>query len=599
MSRARGLRRDLGLLAGLVVALALTPAVFSNPYYVNVMVVTGLNVVLVTGLNLILGWGGQISLGHAAFFGIGAYTSGILCLHYGLAPWAAMAVGVVLTMVVALVIGLPALRLRGYYFAMATLGVGIIVQILLEEWKDITGGASGLAGIPPLSLGGWTAGSDLHFFYVVWGLWALCQLAAIGLSWSVTGRSLRALRDDEVAAEVAGVDTFRQKLGVFVLGAAWASLSGSIYAHYMSFLDPPTFGAFPGVKLATMAVVGGMGSLWGPMVGGAALTVLPEYLRAYKEYDVILFGVVLGVVVMFLPDGLAGALGTLARRGSRTVAPAVPAPAGSVRAGTWSTGGGSLLEVSEVSKAFGGVRALAKVSFVVRPGTVTGVIGPNGAGKTTLFNVLNGLVPPDGGRITLDGAPLVGLPPHQITRRGIGRTFQSVRLFPQLPVLDNVAVALQLPWLSGLARGAVSAVVPLGQEAAMEARGRECLAMVGLAGLEGRRTADLSLDQQRRLELARALAPRPRVVLMDEPGAGLNDTELAAFGRLIRTIRAAGVSVVLIEHRMEFVMGICDTVVVLDHGTKIAEGSPEAVRGDPQVIVAYLGDETPLNLARR
>jgi branched-chain amino acid transport system permease protein len=599
MSRPRWLRRDLGLLVGLVAVLAVTPAVFSNPYYVNVMVVTGLNVVLVTGLSLILGWGGQISLGHAAFFGIGAYSSGILCLHYGVAPWAAIGVGVVLTMVVALVIGLPALRLRGYYFAMATLGVGIIVQILLEEWKSITGGASGLAGIPPLSLGAWTASSDLHFFYVVWGLWVLCQLAAIGLSWSVTGRSLRALRDDELAAGVAGVDTFRQKLGVFVLGAAWASLSGSIYAHYMSFLDPPTFGAFPGVKLATMAVVGGMGSLWGPLVGGAALTILPEYLRAYKEYDVILFGIVLAVVVMFLPGGLAGALGTLFRRGSHTMPPAAPSHAGPVPVGTWSTGHGSLLEVSEVSKAFGGVRALAKVSFMARRGAVTGIIGPNGAGKTTLFNVLNGLVPPDGGRIALDGAPLMGLPPHQITRRGIGRTFQSVRLFPQLSVMDNVAVALQPPWLSGFARGAVSAVVPFGQEVAIEARVRECLAMVGLAGLEDRRTADLSLDQQRRLELARALAPRPGVVLMDEPGAGLNDTELAAFGRLIRALRAAGVSVVLIEHRMEFVMGICDTIVVLDHGTKIAEGTPEAVRADPQVIVAYLGDETPLNLARR
>jgi branched-chain amino acid transport system permease protein len=398
---------------------------------------------------------------------------------------------------------------------------------------------------------------------------------------------------------VAGVDTFRQKLGVFVLGAAWASMSGSVYAHYLSFLDPPTFGVFPGVKLATMAVVGGMGSLWGPLVGGAALTLLPEYLRAYKEYDVVLFGLVLALVVMFLPDGLAGALGAVLRRRPRAMPVATPSDAGSPTPAISFTGRGAVLEVSEVSKAFGGVQALTKVSFVARPGTVTGIIGPNGAGKTTLFNVLNGLVTPDGGRITLDGDLLVGLAPYQITRRGIGRTFQSVRLFPELPVLDNVAVSLQPPWLSGLIRGAAGAVVPFRQEAAIAARAREALAWVGLAGLEDHRVADLSLDQQRRLELARAIAPRPRVALMDEPGAGLNDTELAAFGKLVESLRAAGASVVIIDHRMDFVMDICDTLVVLDHGTKIAEGTPEVIRSDPRVIAAYLGDEAPLNLARR
>jgi ABC-type branched-subunit amino acid transport system ATPase component/ABC-type branched-subunit amino acid transport system permease subunit len=599
MTRARGLRRDLGLLAGVMAALAVTPVIFPNPYYLNVMVVTGLNVVLVTGLNIILGWGGQISLGHAAFFGIGAYSSGVLCLRAGFSPWAAMLCGVLVTVVVALVIALPALRLRGYYFAMATLGCGLIVQTLLEEWRSVTGGASGLAGIPPLSFGPWVAGSDLHFFYIVWGFWALCQLVAIGLSWSATGRSLRALRDDDVAAEVAGVDTYGQKVGAFLVGAAAASCAGSIYAHYISFLDPPTFGVFPSVKLATMAVVGGMASAWGPLLGGAGLTVLPEYLRAYKEYDVVLFGAILGLVVMFLPDGLAGALTSLRQR-RRRAPPAPPAaPRTSDHVAAAPAAGGAVLELFEVGKTFGGVRALAGVTCTVRPGTVTGLIGPNGAGKTTLFNVLSGLLPPDSGQVRLDGAVLLGLAPHEITRRGVGRTFQSVRLFPQLSALDNVTVALQAPWLSGLALGAFAALVPLRRETAMEARGRECLAMVGLAGLQDRTPVELSLDQQRRLELARALAPRPRVLLMDEPGAGLNDTELDALGTLIHAIRGAGVSVVLIEHRMDFVMGICDTIVVLDHGVKISEGRPDVVSRDPQVVAAYLGDDAPLKLSRR
>jgi branched-chain amino acid transport system permease protein len=574
-SRLRGLL-PIAILVG--VGLALT-FVIEERYHHRVFTLVLVWATMGLAWNIISGYAGQTSFGHQAFFGIGAYVTVLLVVGVKLTPWLGLVVGAVAAMLAAVLIGFPTFRLGGIYFALATLAYPLIFRIVMEflGYQEVS--------IPMVR--------DRPIAYMqfadprAYDLLALGALAAtLVLShWIETSRlgyALRALRENEQAAEAAGIDTFRAKMLAYVLSAAPAAVVGAIYAHAILFVVTPdaVFGVLVIVQTLVVCLVGGVGSKWGPIIGSALMIPLSETLDAtlgdrLPGIQGVVYGAALVLVMMFAPEGIYWRARGL-RRGRRAVetAAVTPAAATAARAPARPSADTPLLDVRAVSKAFFGVHALDDVSFVVHPGEILGVIGPNGAGKTTLFNVLNGFLVPDRGEVRYRDEAITGLRPSAICRRGVGRTFQVVRQFPQLTVLENVMVG---------------AFAHEAAPAAARARALEALAVVGLTARAGVTPGGLTTLDLRLMELARCLATAPDLILLDEPLAGLSRDGVETVMTLVRRIRDGGVSVVIIEHTMYAVVRLVDRLVVLDHGRRLAEGMPGEVVREPAVVEAYLG----------
>ncbi len=576
-----------GAALGLILlAFLLLPLFVRSPYHLHLVILFLLWVGLGESWNLLGGFTGQVSFGHAAFFGTGAYVTSLLYVGPGVPLVVGGLLGGVFAAVLSIPIGLVCFRLRGPYFALTMLGFAEILRIIAINWRSLTLGPVGVL-FPPIFR------DKLPFYYIVLVL-AVLTLAVVWVTLrSKAGYYFRALRDDQDAANAVGIDPTRFKLVSLILSAFLTGLLGGFFAPYQGYIDPDVVFSIPDVSIAmiVVAVLGGMGNLWGPPVGAIIVVVLSEILRAtLGGAHLLVYSAVIIAIVVFLPDGLVGWFGRLLARSarprgdlalpveSRPPAPATPglrlAAANPAPAGKDRLGDGALLRTERVTKAFGGLLALQEVDLQVQPGEVLGLIGPNGAGKTTLLSVISGFERPTSGRIGFDSHDITGLPPHRVTHLGVARTFQIVRPLKKMSVLDNALTAAL----------ANTVHVPAAREKA-----EGILDFVELYHRRHVLAASLTLEERKRLELARALGTSPKLLLLDEVAAGLNAAETKAMVAILERIRDAGISIIAVEHVMQVIMAVSDRIVVLHYGRVLSEGKPAEVARNPEVIQAYLG----------
>ncbi len=618
----------------LVAAVLLFPRAVTSGYWLNLINLSISFSIACLGLNIVLGYAGQLSLAQAAFWGVGAYTSAILTTHLGLPVWAGMFAAFFVAAIFGIRLGIPTLKLSGHYLAMATIGFGIILQLILVNEIWLTNGSDGITKIPSPSLGPIELKTPESFFYLAAVALIFFTWGAIHLKDSRVGRALMAIRENEMAAGTAGVNTTYYKIMAFSLSAGYAGFGGWLFAHSSShYISPDTFSFEQSVIILVMAVLGGNGSAIGSIVGATLLTLLPEVLRFLKDYYMMVYAAGIVVIMIFMPSGIAGLVKStpLSLRlrawwnSASTAARQVAANTGASSAGLESSellraegvapaampvegatgyppagvpviedcSGSSevLLTVKGLAKHFGGLKAVDGVDMQVRRGEIQALIGPNGSGKTTILNMLSGLYVPSAGEIFLEGKPIGGQKPNIITSLGIARTFQNIRLFGELTVLENLLVGQHCQSGAGLAASIFQPPWQKAEEARMRAKALELLRFVGLRGKEFTKSSSLPYGQQRLLELARALASDPRLLLLDEPAAGLNAAETEALVGLLFQICKRGITILLVEHDMSLVMNVSDHITVLNFGRKIAEGPAEVVENNPEVIDAYLGTE--------
>jgi branched-chain amino acid transport system permease protein len=529
---------------------------------------------------------------------VGGYASAILCVHYGTDPFVALVIGAILSMLIAWVIAAPILKLRGFVLAMASLAMHLIFIVLALELVPITGGALGTHGVRKFALLGVSLANDLAYFYVVWLIALICVAIGLNIDRSRIGRALKAIAASETAAASVGIDIVKYKVQMFVVSAGMASVAGSLGVHYLRAMDPNVYGFAYSLNLLTGVIIGGLTSVWGGALGATVITGLRELLRdlGLPLWEAVIMGALTVIVLLAFPRGLAGAISSLfdrltATHGERRVSATAPDPSALQPLARPAAPGAPLLEVATAARAFGNLRAVSDVSLSVEAGSITALIGPNGAGKTTLFNLIGGYQPLDGGSVMLAGRSIETLLPNQIALSGVGRTFQNLQLFDNMTVLENVMCGRHRLMASGILGIAARLPAVPREEAAARSAAHACLAFVGLSGAEDLPPSALSFGHQRLVEIARALALEPTLLLMDEPASGLNDTETERLAELILRIAALGITVLLVEHDMRVVMGLADHVVVMHHGVKIADGATDAVRADAKVIAAYLGAE--------
>ena len=563
--------------AALALAAALIPLFTSNTYYLYVVISVGLLTIVTAGLNVLVGFTGQTSLGHAGLYAFGAYTAALCVTRAGTSEWVAIAAAVVVTSIVGAAVAAAALRVSGPYLAMVTIAFGLIVEGVLIEWGSVTGGPGGIFNIPK-------PGLRTHYWTVMLAA-ALALWLTTNLRRSAWGRACLAVKSSEVAAESLGLSAYYVRIAAFTVSAAFAGAAGALFTFLNGYISPDSFTLQTSILFLLALLFGGLGRIAGPVAGSVALTILPELLTRLLDYRLILYGSLLLLSIYWLPQGVVGAV-SRARRSRPAPLKLSLSPLGRGQ----GEGPQPLLAAREVSLSFGGVAALAGVTLTVKRQRIHAVIGPNGAGKTSLLNVLSGFYSPGSGAIALDGRSIASLPPYAVARRGIARTFQTAQVFGDLSVRDNVAVGVAGPHLGSPLSALVATPGSRAREAVLQSRALELLHALGLGELADEPAESLAAGLRRKLEIARALATEPRLLMLDEPAAGLSPSEIAALDAQLTGLRdRGGPTIILVEHHMDLVMAISDRITVLDYGRVIAEGTPDEIRQNPAVIEAYLG----------
>jgi|LSQX01.1.fsa_nt_gb branched-chain amino acid transport system permease protein len=597
----------------LMVTILMASGMLSN-YLSNILVTVLITIIMTASLNVTTGLLGQLALGHAGFMAIGGYVSAIftknVAMDIGLSLPIALLLGGLAAALFGMLIGIPALRLQGDYLAIITLGFGEIIRVIIENLQ-ITGGAAGLTRIARMSrvFSPDRTVSNIVQFAIVFWITVLVIASIFTLGRSRHGRAIISIRENAIAAEATGIPTTRYKLLAFTIAAFFAGLAGGLFAHQNGILVAKEFGFNKSIEYLVMVVLGGMGSITGSIIASFVLVALPEMLRALSEYRLIIYSLLLIIMMLFRPAGLLGTqefsllsfwegmerfFHTVFRgKGEKTRMPFQP------RYDVWNDK--PVLETSKLGIAFGGLKAADNINIHLMNDEIVGLIGPNGAGKTTFFNLLTGVYLPTEGQVTLLGKPIMGKQTHEINQEGISRTFQNIRLFKSMSALDNIKVAfhsrMKYSPISGILRNSRC----LSEERGIDIRARELLRVFSMEHEADTIAGSLPYGQQRKLEICRALASNPKVLLLDEPAAGMNPSETVELMNTIKLIRDQfAVAILLIEHDMKLVMGICERIYVLNYGKIIAQGTPAEIRNNPEVIAAYLGQEQvrPLEEAR-
>ncbi len=600
-------------IVGLILITA--PHVMPDNYWLRIYTMTGLWVMLALGLNVVAGFAGLLDLAYVAFFGIGGYSFALLSsnqFNIHLPFVLVLPLAAFFTMGIGIALGSTSIRLKGDYLAIVTLAFAQIFKLLLlnlDTPVDITGGVNGIYSFDPINIFGFRIASPVAYAYLIWIFAAIATAGSIRIKRSRIGRGWEAIRDDELAAEAMGVNTTGMKLMAFAGGAFTAGAAGALFASFQDSVFPNNFDFQQLVIVYCMVILGGLGNITGVIAGAVILSILPEFLREYGAYRMMSYGLILIVLMALRPQGIIGGIGFLVKKKARPDKDET----GRLRASTdlyytekaktgdeatearhaYTKSNRTILDLKNITQDFGGIRAVANLSFALNKREILSIIGPNGAGKTTLFNLISGIYPPSAGSIYFEGADITGLKPHKVVKAGIARTFQNLRLFSKMSVLDNARVGR----FCRTGAGPVSILLHLPrhkrEESETEQKSKEILQLFG-ARLTGYRFDQqamfLSYANRRRLEIARALATDAKLLLLDEPSAGMNPQETIEITGFIKTLRDEfGYTILVIEHKLNVVRTISDRVIALDYGRKIAEGSYEEVANNEQVIEAYLG----------